>query len=296
MDALKRHLAPDPFLSFVAPGAGLMRGETMRLLSITVAAVMLALPLGAYAQLPAERPQAAVLLSMTESLLATATMVRTRMAGAGPIKEIKWTATYGARNWMVSLQGQDGPLRITMTGFLWGNSDFGWAANYAGNGQLGDEQIHGNGRTIWPRGGQSSFSDYEFQHVMEFGSHSLWGWIRGAEIVVGGTVGAAAGMETPVTAVVGAIGGASGLISLSNVVVAQFENAPQPPSQPPRPARPAPPQPGNMLVANAEQSYIVVGGDGNIKGAGPRAQDNDFYAVRGTYTETEARGEVYLAR
>src|SRR5271166_4084768 len=97
------------------------------LLTLAVATAMPTLPLTAYAQLPAERPQAAVLLSMTESLLATATMVRIRMANLGPIKEMKWSATYGARNWTVSLEGQDGPLRITMTGFLWDNADTGWA-------------------------------------------------------------------------------------------------------------------------------------------------------------------------
>lgn len=179
------------------------------------------------------------------------------MANLGPIKEMKWSATYAARNWTVSLQGQDGPLRITITGFLWGNADTGWAANYAGLGQLGDEQIRDNGRTLWSRDGQPSESAYEFQHVMEFGSHSLWGWMIGAEIVVGGTAGAAAGIETPVTAVTGAITGASSMIGVSDVVMSHFVNAPQPPPQPPPPARPTPPQKGDMLVANAERSYIV---------------------------------------
>ena len=132
---------------------------------------------------------------------------------------------------------------------------------------------------------------------MEFGSHSLWGWMQGAEIVVGGTVGAFAGAETPVTAVLGAISAASGLISMTNVVKSQFENAPQPPSPPPSPpTTPAPPQTGSNLVATVEQSYIVVGPDGAVSGAGPRAADEDFYAVKGIYNETSASGQLYLAR
>jgi hypothetical protein len=189
------------------------------LLTLAVAAVIPTLPLTTYAQLAAERPQAAVLLSMTESLLATATMVRTRMANLGPIKQMKWSATYAARNWTVSLEGQDGPLLITMTGFLWGNPDTGWAANYAGGGQLGDEQIRSNERTIWPRGGEPSAAPYDFQHVMEFGNHSLWGWMIGTVIVAGGTAGAFEGIATPVTAVAGAITGASSMIGVSDVVV-----------------------------------------------------------------------------
>jgi hypothetical protein len=265
------------------------------LLTLAVAAAMPTLPLTAYAQLPAERPQAAVLLSMTESLLATATMVRTRMANLGPIKEMKWSATYATRNWTVNLEGQGGPLRITMTGFLWGNADTGWAANYAGIGQLGDEQIRDNGRTIWPLGGVPSAAPYDFQQVMEFGSHSLWGWMIGTEIVVGGTAGAFAGIATPVTAVAGAITGAASMIGVSDVVVSHFVNAPEPPPPPVPPARPAPPQAGAMLVANAERSYIVVQ-DGTINAAGPRQQDDTFYAVRGSYKETTASGELYLGR
>jgi len=61
------------------------------------------------------------------------------------------------------------------------------------------------------------------------------------------------------------------------------------------PARPAPPQAGAMLVATAERSYIVVQ-EGTIKAAGPRQQDDAFYTVRGSYKETTASGELYLAR
>jgi hypothetical protein len=181
-----------------------------------------------------------------------------------------------------------------MTGFLWGNADIGWVANCAGFGQLGDEQIRDNGRTIWPRGGEPSAAPYDFQHVMEFGSHSLWGWMIGAEIAVGGTAGAFAGIATPVTAVAGAITGAASMIGVSDVVVSHFVNAPEPPPPPVPPARPAPPQAGSMLVANAERSYIVVQ-DGTINAAGP-SQQNDTYAVRGSYKETTASGELYLGR
>ncbi len=94
----------------------------------------------------------------------------------------------------------------------------------------------------------------------------------------------------------GAISGASGLIAVSNVVIPAFENAPQPQSPPAPPARPESPHVGKPLVASAEQSYIVLGPDSTIEGAGPRTKGSDFYAVKGKFTETGAEGEVYLSR
>ncbi len=101
----------------------------------------------------------------------------------GHIRAAKLDGQTPGRGWAIGDHDDGfpmGQLRIRLDRKLCGD----WAA--------GDEQIHDHGRTIWPRG---SSSDYEFQHVMEFGSHSLWGWMKGAEIVVGGTIGAFAGAQ-----------------------------------------------------------------------------------------------------
>ena len=291
-----RSRAAVPMYRFVT-GGGLTREKTMKnalLLTVAVAAATPTSSLTAYAQLPAQQPQAAVLLTMIENLLATATMVRARQGNLDHQGNEMERDLLGAK-----LDSEPrGPGRAAADhddGFPVGRRQYRLGRQL--RGALGSSATNESARTGGPSGPgaashpllPTSFSTSSSSAATAFGV------VIGAEIVVGGTAGAVAGAETPVTAVFGAVTGAASMIGVSDVVVSHFVNAPEPPAAPAPPARPAPPQAGTMLVANAGRSYIVVQ-EGTIKAAGPRQQDNDFYAARGSYNGTSAQGELYLSQ
>lgn len=97
-----------------------------------------------------------------------------------------------------------------------------------------------------------------FRHVSKFGNHSFWGWVLGAEIIVGGTVGGVVGSPGgPIGVVGGAVMTAAALIGVSSGVKDLLQSdEPGPP--PTAPVRPAPPAEGERLFPSAGKIYTAV--------------------------------------
>ncbi len=215
---------------------------------------------------------AAQRLTIAETVLATTSQLNDRVGS--PIKDVSWTSQVGDRNWSLRMRGSSerGPIEIGFGGFLWGNEDEDWVVNYSGGGRIGGEPIQINGRMEWPRAGRPTAI---FNQAAKFGEHSTWGWIVGAEVTVGLTVGgtvaflgtAAVPPAAFLIAIWGGATGATTAVTLSKIAreTIEGEGPPQPPPAPPAPA----PKKDDKLTPQADVLYVTLAKDGSVTGNGP---------------------------
>lgn len=258
-----------------APRRRTAAGRRLAALAIGLAMCALAVQ-GASAQQALSLRKAAILTTITESALATASLIRTHLDSAN-INNFHWSSRFSDREWQFDAQGSVRSREFTLrvSGYLWGADKANWSAEYSGLGQLGDEMMSDHGNTVWLYNRDAAdYRDMNFRQVMKFGQHSFWGWVLGAEVVVGGTVGAAGGLVTagPIGAAVGGLTLGSGLVGASAAAKALLADDPKTAEAPPAPAmppRPAPPEVGQVLVASAGKIYTAVSSEGELLGYGP---------------------------
>ena len=218
----------------------------------------------------------AAIATATEAALTTSAFIKDRTPGR-PLKG-GWTINFSDRNWVFTFNGPN-EMTYTIAGFVWGADNEDWLVTFSGLGHIGAEQIFINGKAIWKYDTKlSDHSGMEFDNVVKYGAHSFWGWARGAEVVVGASIGAAGGIIAgggaagPVGAVVvgiaGALGGASGAATISDVAK-EFVEAkdPVPPTASPKP--PSIPKNEQELPPTKDMIAVAVFKSGEVRATWP---------------------------
>lgn len=264
-----------------------------QLLSIVILAMALSSKFGWGAEVTPEVRRSAVLMTAVEAALSTASYIQDRSVEK-PAKA-NWSISFSERNFVFDVKDAYG-ASYTMTGFLWGGDKEDWLVTFSGRGFTGKEPIFINGKAIWKY--DSNSSDHprmDFDGVIKFGLNSYWGWMRGTEIVVGGTLGTGGGIFAgapagPVGVVVvglaGALGGAASAISISDVVREQLIETkdPAPPAAAPKP--PAVPQKQQELQPADGAIVVAVSREGEVVGTGP----TKAMYLSGSFKETTGTG------
>jgi hypothetical protein len=244
----------------------------------------------------------AVLTTMTEAIVAAASLIGDR--SGMQFASVSWFGTYSERDWALRLQGKltnGEAFGFGMSGYLWGEDKEDWLVTYAGLGDLGKESIRINGKAVWQY--DASISDHvamNFEQNIKFGEHSTWGWVLGAEIIFGGSIGAGAAIATAGLATggvalgasvwIGAGGfatGATALVCASDAAKNLIE-ADTPPPAPPSPKRPPIPKNGEKLFPQKGAIYTAVSRDGTILGSGP----DGVLVISGSFDGTTASGTI----
>lgn len=241
--------------------------------------------------------------TMTEAALSVTSLVKARTGQ--DVRNFGWSARYSDREWTFYGSGTAGnnKVSISMSGYIWGEQGQDLIVVYSGSGQSGDEPVLIHGKADWPFDRQKK--DYfttDFRHVMKLGKNSYWGWVAGAEILVGGALGAGGaivgtslatgGLALGAAAWIGgagAVAGSSGLVSLSSSVKSLQETS-VPVAAPALPARPAPPAQGEPIKPQDGKIVVAMFKDGKIEGSGPDASNT----VTGTFDNKSgnAKGEI----
>jgi hypothetical protein len=138
---------------------------------------------------------------------------------------------------------------------------------------------------------------------LKFGDKSIWGWVLGAEFIVGGTVGAGVAVigasaatggvamgAAPWIAAGGFTGGAAALIAASKTAqdILKSDTPPPIPSVPERPALKA----GDSLSPSKDRIYTGISGDGRMWGSSP----DGIHILTGKYSNDDgyADGTITL--
>jgi len=171
-------------------------------------------------------------------------------------------------------------FRFVLSGYLWGDDRTQWVASFAGVGNI-------NGKSDWLYDWESSALTMNFHNLVKFGENSTWGWVRGAEIIVGGTIGAGGGIVVSSPTIVGiffggaagGLGGAASAVALSDVAKSMIESdtpvvPPEFPKRPPVPQneQKLEPQDGRIIIAISKEEVEgsgpdrVLGLSGSLKG------------------------------
>ncbi len=255
---------------------------------------------GADAQESQELQKAAILTTISESLIVEASLIR--QFDKNIIKTIEWHATFSDRDFLLTGKGVTGDGKeITMnyTGAVWGKEVI-----FDGTGEAGGEPVRLHGKSSWQFDkDKNTFTATDFEQLTKFGDHSFWGWCQGAEVLGVGTLGAilesgvadvatagAAIVATPWTAGYGFIGGAATGISISKYVQ-QLLQSDKPPEPPPAPARPNLPQKGDKLIADNDVLYTIIDKD-NLRGF-QYLTATEVTVLSGKYSSSEASGVVF---
>jgi hypothetical protein len=178
-----------------------------------------------------------------------------------------------------------------MTGFIWGNVKEDWLVTYSGGGQCGQDPISINGKALWKYDTQSSDQTaLDFDNIVKVGQHSWWGWLKGAEIVVGGGFGFVGGVLVApappaaiVVGIVGAIGTAAALVDLSNTAKELVvSDQPQAPKESPK-APPVPKQ-GDKILPRRDTIIIAISSETVT------ATADENISLSGSFKGTEGTG------
>jgi hypothetical protein len=180
-------------------------------MSIAALALVIAASRGATAADPEEIYKAAILATAAEVALATAVLVGEQ---SKKLFASQWFITASDRTWVAQVKGE---YNYSVSGFLWGGDHDNWEVTYSGRGYGGGQPISVNGKAEWQYDEKlQDHTSMKLDHIVKFGENSTWGWIRGSEIIVGGTLGGVAGVivtaGTPAAIIVGvsgAVGGAA---------------------------------------------------------------------------------------
>lgn len=269
-----------------------------------LAAMFIALPLSmpCDAASPEAYPEAyktAVLATAAEAALATTSLVKDQTSAK--FLKCDWLVNFSDRNWVLRVKGatESGELSYTITGFLWGDSTEDWLVSYSGGGIAGKGPILINGKAVWKY--DSKLADHttmNLDNIVKFGEHSTWSWMKGAEIIIGGTLGATGGVMvaggTPAAVVLGIVGAASGAESavfVSDVtkefVEAVTPRSPEPPKVPPIPGK------GQPLAPEKDKIVVAVSKD-SVLGSGP-SEGLSLFASR-SLKENRSDGTLLIER
>lgn len=230
-----------------------------------------------------ELRRAAILTTIAEAAVASASLIQDRTDGA-KTQEISWSATYTERDWSLRAEGsvRGEVIDFVMTGYLWGRDQESWLLTFSGLGKVGSESIGIHGRADWRYDREASdYRNIDFRQVVKFGENSVWGWVLGAETIIGGTIGAGGAVAgsavatsgvalgaAPWIAAGGALAGSTALIGASAAAKSLLESdEPVPP--PPAPEPPAAPAAGQELLPSEGTIFTAVSHDGRIMASGP---------------------------
>lgn len=196
----------------------------------------------------------------------------TNLAGEEPSK---LGMTFDGQVWM--------PLMSVQIHGILSNTEGPIDISFIGGGGFGPEPIYVSGKSVFENYNGHDHGQMEFSQTVKIGEHSWWGWIRGAELIVGGAVGAAGGvLATGATAgaaaVIGlsaAIAGSSSAASISDVAAEYFDTSES--GQPSLPVTPSLPNiSAETLVADLTDDYVVVEaalGTGSLIGSFPNGPE-----------------------
>jgi len=247
--------------------------------------------------------KAASLLTTSEATLATIALLGQHFKTR--IEDLSWSVEFTERTWVARLSGNINRQKseFTITGYVWGNDQETLSVNYAGFGEAGGEPLLINGTATWLY--NTDAKDYQamdFRQVTKIGKNSFWGWVLGAEIVVGGGVGGVVAVSgasvatgglalgmAPWIAAGGAAGGAATLVTISDGAKSLLasDTAPSPPAMP---KRPNPPKNGEKLSPHEGEMLIVLFDKDSISGS---AVDG-VHLLEGNYSfkEGSAKGLI----
>ncbi len=134
------------------------------------------------------------------TMMEATTSVFTTLAdtGSGIIKQpINWSGSFDQNSWSYSGSGIFGgkALQLNYSGSLSGQNGQDIIVSFTGNGSLGNDPLTMTGETRWFYDSQvDDYIDFDFEQLTKIGASSLWGWVLGAETVVGVGAGVAVGV------------------------------------------------------------------------------------------------------
>lgn len=249
--------------------------------------------------------QAMILTTLTEASLSVISMLQERKHGN--LENFSWSAEYSYREWVYRAHGKYNgkDFGFTLVGFLWGKDKQDLVINYGGLGRLGDESIQIHGKTTWLYDEASGdYREMDFQQNFKLGKNSVWSWVLGAEVIVGGTIGAGAaivggtiaigGLGLGAAAWLGAGGFSGGSAALvgASAAAKNLLDSDKPPEPPEPPKRPEPPREGQQLVATKGMIYTAVSGNGQIAGSDLTGK----YVAIGTFKGGRAEGSTAVIK
>jgi hypothetical protein len=248
-----------------------------------------------------EGRRAAVISTASEAVWATAALIKDR---SGKFEKAGWSINFSDRNWVLTADGYSGSgeFHFTVSGFLWGDENDDWLVTYSGGGRIGNEPLNINGKALWKYDAKTSdHGAMEFYNATKFGENSVWGWVVGTELVVGGTVGyvgavvavnvATAGVGLPASIIIGvngAIAGSVGVATLSTFVKDLINSEGTVPSSPAPAPSPAAPNNGPLSPSKDEVVIAVSNKEGRVVAIGPEGS----VVVSGLLKENTGTGSV----
>jgi hypothetical protein len=255
----------------------------------------------------AEVRKAAILTAISESATSQVTLIKDRL-GADQSVNINFDCSYGDEDFRIHLYGSNASgdeINVRYTGHVLMEANNNMSISFAGTGSIGKDPLRSNGNLTWLYSNESNdYRSIDFQMVTKFGDHSVWGWVLGAETIVGGTIGgggaaataliasdgAAIGLIAWITAG-GAGAGAAALISASDASKNLLEASEQPPP-PVAPARPVVPS-GKIQLVSEGKIFTAISRDGTMFASSNgqvilnAAFDNKEGYVKGGITSSE---------
>jgi len=193
---------------------------------------------------------------------------------------LTWAGSYGSSGWNYQGSGIFGglPLAMNYSGTLSGDDGSDITVAFSGSGKLGSQPLLMNGTTKWSY--DVATDDYltmVFAQETKIGENSFWGWVVGAEFLIGAGAGVitglvaggaitlgTAGTGAPAGVVAGiktgaTVGGAAtiGAATVSAAVKTTLAEDPQP-----APAKPATPNTTSSILDPKHQGTVVTDGGG----------------------------------
>lgn len=156
------------------------------------------LPLKAVSQERPDEEELSVILTAAEALLVTTADVSKQFEQG--IEIVTFSLEPSQRAWTMEAQyilgdGQKGT--VNYNGYRWGEANTDWSINYFASGDLAETPVTVSGMAVWIYDDEiSTHGLMDFSQVTKVGSNSWWHFTRGAELVLGGVAGAAAGIAT----------------------------------------------------------------------------------------------------
>lgn len=277
----------------------------MKIARICFLIIMIILATIARVNAASDLKQAMILTTLTEASLSVFSMLQEREHGS--LENLSWTADYSERDWVYHAHGKYNgkDLEFTLAGFLWGEDKQDLIISYAGLGRFGDESLQVHGRTTWLYDqARDDYREMDFQQNFKLGENSVWGWVIGAEVIVGGTIGAGAaivggtivtgglGLGAAVWLGMGGFASGSAAFVCASAAAESLLESEEPPEPPTPPKRPEPPKADQTLVATKGMIYTAVSGNGQIAGSDLTAR----YITVGSFEEGKAEGSITVIK
>lgn len=268
--------------------------------------VALCLPLRAMSQERPDEETLSVILTAAEALLVTSADISERFEQG--IEVVSFSLTPSPRAWTMQAQftlgdGQRGT--VNYNGYRWGQDNTDWSINYFASGNLIESPIMISGVALWVYNDElSTHGTMDFSQVTKVGENSWWHFTRGAELVLGGVAGAAAGIATaPAITPLGglAVGLTSGAAAanefftlsenVKKTIFGEDGEQPAPPEE--TPGTPSVPEVVGDLQPRIGRTVVVFSNeDLRVEGHGPA----ENATLQGSYDPSEnmLAGEVQI--